>query len=83
PSLYNIDDLDTTSTGSGIPASRLSSGSDFDARSSFASSSSGGGGGQNSIDLSSPMDNYSFGSQNSSGPNSSSRSSDAADEVEA
>ncbi|CAJ2665204.1 unnamed protein product [Trifolium pratense] len=82
PSLHNIDDIDTTSIGSGIPTSRLSSGSDFDARSSFASSSSGGGG-QNSIDLSSPMDNYSFGSQNSSGPNSSSRSSDAADEVEA
>ncbi|KAK2452152.1 U-box domain-containing protein [Trifolium repens] len=85
PSLYSIDDLDTTSYSSGIPTSRLSNGSDFDARSSFASSFSGGGGGggQNSIDLSSPMDNYSFSSQGSSGPNSSSRISDAADEVEA
>ncbi|GAU30951.1 hypothetical protein TSUD_143990, partial [Trifolium subterraneum] len=86
PSLYNIDDLDTTSISSGIPNIRLSGGSDFDAISSFASSSSGGGGGggQNSIDLSSPMDNYSFGSQNSSGPNSSSsRLSDSTDEVEA
>ncbi|WJX30327.1 non-specific serine/threonine protein kinase [Trifolium repens] len=82
---YDIDDLDTTSFSSGNPTGRLSSGSDFDARSSFASSFSGGGGGggQNSIDLSSPMDNYSFSSQGSSGPNSSSRISDAADEVEA
>ncbi|KAK2398143.1 U-box domain-containing protein [Trifolium repens] len=85
PSLYSIDDLDTTSFSSGNPTGRLSSGSDFDARNSFASSFSGGGGGggQNSIDLSSPMDNYSFSSQGSSGPNSSSRISDAADEVEA
>ncbi|GAU30954.1 hypothetical protein TSUD_144020, partial [Trifolium subterraneum] len=84
PSLYNIDDLDTTSISSVILTGRLSGGSDFEARSSFASSSSGGGGGgQNSIDLSSPRDYYSFSSRSSSGHNSSSRSSDAGDEVEA
>ncbi|XP_004513116.1 U-box domain-containing protein 52-like isoform X2 [Cicer arietinum] len=79
PSLYNVDDLDNSS--SGIP-SRLSFGSDFDAKSSFASSFSGGGG-QKSIDLSSPLDNYSFSSQGSANASSSLRLSDASDEVEA
>jgi hypothetical protein len=84
PALYNIDDLDATSISSGISTNKLSSSYDFDARSSFASdlSRGNGGGGQKSIDMSSPMDYYSFGSQSSSGPNSSSRSSEA-DEVEA
>ncbi|XP_058722324.1 U-box domain-containing protein 52-like [Vicia villosa] len=78
PSMYNIEDLDT-SMSSGIPAGRLS---DFDARSSFASSYSGGGG-PKSIDMSSPLDNYSFNSQGSGGALSSSRLSDGGDEVEA
>lgn len=78
PLLYNIDDLDSNSSiSNGHPTGRLSS--EYDARNSFASSYSGGG--PKSIDLSTPLDNYSFSSQGSNGP-SSLRLSDATDEVE-